>query len=93
MIIAQIKEFLDVKEKLKLGKKRYEKAQKNYHKYCNNHSTGISVTLPRRMKVTLKGREYPDNQAEVTAAIDAVYLDWLVLKDRFYGKIYLEQIF
>ena len=48
------------------------------------------LPLPRRMKVTLKGREYPDNQAEVTAAIDAVYLDWLVLKDRFYGKIYLE---
>lgn len=50
----------------------------------------LVLPLPRRMKVTLKGREYPDNQAEVTAAINAVYLDWLVLKDKLYGKIYLE---
>lgn len=42
------------------------------------------------MKVTLKGREYSDNQTEVTATIDAIYLDWLVLEDKLYGKVYLE---
>lgn len=50
----------------------------------------LVLPLPRRIKVTLKGMEYPDKQIEVTATINAIYLDWLVLEDKLYGKIYLE---